>query len=743
MDNLQLEKEHLADVILQIQKELDKVETKIEATKQKVLLARRYMWEEMPRLVRDVTDANEMASGLLDLQHQEVGLAFYTKEQKKLERLKYSPYFARIDFRIQDTTEPIYIGITGFSDLENRKNRVYDWRTPIASLFYDYTLGPASYICDAGTVSGEITLKRQFRIEKSQMLYMFDSSLNIEDEMLQEILSQSTDGHMRDIVMTIQREQNQAIRDEAHRLVLVWGAGGSGKTSIALHRIAYLLYRQRDQLKAENIVIFSPSDIFQDYISEVLPDLGEENVNQLTFDNYATKIFSPQGFKIESSFDQYEYIFGNKEDKNWQIRNDAMLFKNSPDFLGILENYLVYLENSYNSVQDFVYNGTVVLSGEEFYSCVKEKYNYLPFKKRLEKLERRLIANLTSLEEKRKDDIIQEMDNKGQSIGYTEKELQKIAYRKAQRETKALKDRMSKLISFDLVKTYLLLFQDLDLLKSLANNNLPSNIEEIAILTRGYFAKKYITQEDLAALAFLRQRLEVFNPETKIRHIVIDEVQDYSAVELKVLAQAFTESTFTVLGDPNQALLYKGEPREYVLEVFNIDDKKEIELVKSYRSTEEITEFAKSFADSPTNIEPVLRKGKKPEVIIGNNNQKRLIALLKELLNSSRKSIAIITKNFKEAIEVSELLKGIITFSLVDKDTYLLPPGVVIIPVFLAKGLEFDIAIVWDFQQYSIEEKRLLYIASTRALHELYLFGTQKGDLLTEVDPQKYHLEID
>ncbi len=735
MREIEFEKDHLAQVVFTIQGELDKITAKIKTSKSRVLSTRKYMWEEMPRLIRDASDANELTQGLLELKHQEDSLGFYLKEEERLKRLKYSPYFACIDFKIKDVTQKIYIGVSGFRDPQGKDNLIYDWRSPIASLFYDYPLGEASYLCEAGRVFGTLTFKRQFRIEKSQMIYMFDSSLNIEDEMLQEILSQSTDGQMREIVMTIQKEQNRAIRDEAHRLVLVWGAGGSGKTSIALHRIAYLLYSRKSQLNAGNIVIFSPSDIFQDYISEVLPSLGEKNVKQSTFHSLAQKIVNLPDYTLENTFERYEYLFSDTGDLDLQIRLEAVRFKSSPQFLLLLENYLTYLENSYNNVEDFVYNGTLVLAGEEISSCIKEKYNYLPFQKRLEKLARRLNALLEPLEIKRQEVIFKELLADNFNPKKSEKQLQKIAYRKTMKETAKLKDRMAKLVEFNLVRFYLQLFEDDNLISKLAVKK-PERYQFIARQTLALFKNGYLTYEDLTALTFLKLKVAGFEVDSSIKHVVIDEVQDYSAIELKVLTLLYSTSTFTVLGDPNQALFYFAKPKEYVLNTLGKADSTVLELVKSYRSTEQITTFAKVFTEN-SEIEPVLRKGQIPEVIISKDMEADLLSLLKRL---KYKNIAIITKTFAEATALAEKLTGSINLSVIGQDTELLPKGIAIIPVCLAKGLEFDVAVVWKFDHYLKKEQRLLYIAATRALHELYFLGTKKGDLLKKADPHLYHL---
>ena len=379
--------------------------------------------------------------------------------------------------------------------------------------------------------------------------------------------------------------------------------------SPAPHRLPS--HKKRESLSANNIVIFLPAASSRTTFRSVLPNLGEENVKQTTFYRLAKRIVNPEGYSWSMTRGAESLFQSDIE----SVKKRTVVYKNSPQFLEVLENYARYLEERYRNVPDFVYNGETVLTGEEFYSCVKEKYAYLPFKKRLEKLERRLHALLEPLEKRREEEIFKGL-LRANLQKKSEAGLRREAKRRALASSVELKERIAKLVSLDLFEEYAKLFQNPLLCQKLAGAGSIESLSEIMAYTARCLAEKRLLKEDLAALAFLKQRLEGSFLADNIKHVVIDEVQDYSALELKVIAQAFSEASFTVLGDTNQSLLERGNPEEYVAESIGIEKANTINLQKTYRSTVEITSFSAALLGLEKKIEPVLRKGKKPLVIL-------------------------------------------------------------------------------------------------------------------------------
>ena len=316
-------------------------------------------------------------------------MAYNRRAINKLERMLKTPYFARIDFREHGTptAEEIYIGIATLLD-EAGQPLIYDWRAPVCSMFYDYELGPAEYRCAAGVISGEITRKRQYKIEDGRLVYMFDCNVKIDDEILQEILSQHSDEKMRAIVTSIQREQNQVIRNEEHPVVLVQGAAGSGKTSIALHRAAYYLYKERDQITSKNILIFSPNQLFADYISNVLPELGEETALCTTFQDLVAPLLPP-GLSVEDRHNQLEFTLTTDGSAADRLREEKIYLQTTPEFLALIDDYQNYLTARGRPFSDLQFEGETILRQEEIRALYNDYYAYLPLKKRLQQLQRR------------------------------------------------------------------------------------------------------------------------------------------------------------------------------------------------------------------------------------------------------------------------------------------------------------------------------------------------------------------
>ena len=276
--------------------------------------------------------------------------------KRKLMKLHQSPYFARIDFSVA-SSEPaaVYIGIHNFSQERTGKNLIYDWRAPVSSMFYDFELGPAWHDTPSGRIEGHITLKRQYRIRDGRMEFMIENGLNIHDEVLQKELSHAADDKMKTIVATIQRDQNAVIRNDSSPVMIIQGVAGSGKTSIALHRIAFLLYRFRDSIAAKDILIISPNKVFADYISNVLPELGEEQVPEMEMDELAQDLLENK-FKFQTFFQQVSYLLESKD----QGFIERIRFKSDFQFLRLLNQYLIHLENNFFEAQELRIGKTVV-----------------------------------------------------------------------------------------------------------------------------------------------------------------------------------------------------------------------------------------------------------------------------------------------------------------------------------------------------------------------------------------------
>lgn len=386
------EKTNLQRVVNEIKIQIDNGINSVSNYKKEAIELQKQMWEDVRCAPTDLCDLEAPTTiwqYQSSLANQARKYKFSHEQVSRLERMYKSPYFGRIDF-IEDgeeSAEQIYIGIYNLSTNNTREILVYDWRAPISSMFYDFEIGSCSYECPAGTIGGQMQLKRQYKIENFNIVYMFDSSLSINDEMLREILGKSTDNRMKTIVTSIQREQNTVIRNSQDRILIVDGPAGSGKTSIALHRAAYLMYKYRESINSENILVFSPNHVFEDYISSVLPELGEENIQRSTFVDFFGNMLETK-YRIESMNQQMEYILSGNSNKT---RLQCIKFKSSLQFLEILKKYVQQLKNGRGlEFEDLVYNGTLVITAEDIYQLFRKDYSIFSYAKRLEKLRQRL-----------------------------------------------------------------------------------------------------------------------------------------------------------------------------------------------------------------------------------------------------------------------------------------------------------------------------------------------------------------
>ena len=708
---------------------------------------RKDLWEDGPRLADNFASAVNLVQQLSGLRNTELSVAYNRRAINKLERMLKTPYFARIDFREHGTptAEEIYIGIATLLD-EAGQPLIYDWRAPVCSMFYDYELGPAEYRCAAGVISGEITRKRQYKIEDGRLVYMFDCNVKIDDEILQEILSQHSDEKMRAIVTSIQREQNQVIRNEEHPVVLVQGAAGSGKTSIALHRAAYYLYKERDQITSKNILIFSPNQLFADYISNVLPELGEETALCTTFQDLVAPLLPP-GLSVEDRHNQLEFTLTTDGSAADRLRKEKIYLQTTPEFLALIDDYQNYLTARGRPFSDLQFEGETILRQEEIRALYNDYYAYLPLKKRLQQLQRRAFYLLRPVAARKIKEEAQRLAERNPQLTAAElKARSRLAVRKKLQPVHAAIRAWSDLDSFALYRE---LFVNQDLLAEMAAGRFPpATLDRLRQAALQTLRADHLFYEDLAPFFYFQGNIEGFPKFPEIKHLIIDEAQDYTLVHYRIIQELFPNATLTILGDPNQTI----HPRQYrctfaeIEAVFAARNPKIFTLTKSYRSTREITAFNRELLAEPAiDTTAVNRPGPKPVVTKVSDPTLLIPALadrLRALSAAGFSSVAVIGKTARECQTVYEKLNALVPVRLITKEVKTLTGGPLIIPSYLAKGLEFDAVLICDCSRAvycTPEELPILYTVCTRALHRLFLYYTgELSPLLARVNPDLY-----
>ena len=717
------ERTYLERVGHEIKIQLDHGTNAVSDYKKEAIGLQKKMWEEVkctPTSLFDLEDATQIWQYQAAISNQARKYKISFDKVSRLERMLESPYFGRIDFveAGEEKGEQIYIGIHNLSTNNTMEILVYDWRAPIAGMFYDFEIGSCSYDCPAGSITGQMLLKRQYKIENSDIVYMFDSSLNINDEMLREILGKSTDNRMKTIVTSIQREQNAVIRNNENKILIVEGPAGSGKTSIALHRAAYLLYKFRDSITSENILVFSPNHVFEDYISNVLPELGEENIQRSTFADFFGTMPGTE-YRIETVNQQMEYILSGYSD---ETRLRCIKFKASSQFLAILKNYVRHLKNGMSEeFENLTYQGDLVISAEDIYQLFRKDYSLFPYAKRLEKLRQRLFYLLEQCEEKR----VREL---AENLSVTEEE-KTLADRKAKTEYESLKNDILQMTSFDIYRLYRELFQNIESFAKADDNQEIEDFRSFGIYTIRQLEQGILNYEDVAPMVFLKTLLDAANDTNSVKHVIIDEAQDYTAIQYEIFKKAFEHSNMTILGDVNQSVngYMNIGSFDIIAGVFNRKDTQSITLTKSYRSSREIADFCKEILVPPSSTEQLNRHGSKPKIIKLAERElcRRIADDILELKNRNHKLIAVICKTAGQCEAVYKAVHSYVDISLISNQNEVYQGGVVVIPSYLAKGLEFDAVLVNSIEDrdYSqAEDRRLLYTVCTRALHELYLY---------------------
>ncbi|HOB91571.1 MAG: RNA polymerase recycling motor HelD [Bacillota bacterium] len=748
------ERERLAYVVNEARYQLQEMRQSVARRKESVLELRRSMWEEGPRILRAEGDSVNAAQYLAVLGREENDYRIIKRLERALERLADSPYFARVDFKLDGEAEPIqvYIGLSTLIDHSDNTHLVYDWRAPISSVFYDFEPGPASYKIDEVTVTGELLLKRQYRIARGELQYMFDTNLRISDEILQEVLSKTVDGRMKSIVTTIQREQNRIIREDANRVLVVQGPAGSGKTSVALHRIAYLMYKYRSSMSSDSVIIFSPNRIFSDYISGVLPELGEQDVNQITFHECAERLLGGS-MRLQDMNQQLEYLLTNSEssDSDFEIRTKAIQYKSSLQFVNLLKRYAKYLEEEGIVFSDVVVNSKTVVTGKELRELVTDRYVYLPLGKRLDKVYRRILFLLRPLEEQRYKEVYQQIKDDPSQLHVSEEELEHLVRLAVREEFDPVKAEARRSTRLETVELYMRLFEDPELIARLSEGDgIPERLDEICRYTLQSIERRTILYEDLAPIAFLKALVVGVDEASGIRHVVLDEVQDYSPFHFEVLRLLFPKAGVTALGDLNQSVHpYTSANYESMLDILGRQRSTFVQLTRAYRSTEQITAFTRAMLKDGGNIQSISREGDKPVLIRAESEQVLMSSLeskIRELKQAGMESIAVICRTASDAKRVHEQLsKSLRGLTLITRQATAFEGGAVVIPSYLSKGLEFDAVLIHnasDAVYSSARELRLLYTACTRALHHLFIYYTgELTPLMSGIDSALYTSE--
>lgn len=708
------------------------------------------LWEEHGISTASANQLVDIAQQIAELRHSATAFGIQYRLLKQLQEAEKAPYFGRIDFHEEGLPhrEALYIGIRSLIDPETGQPLVYDWRAPVSSMFYDYGLGPAQYEGPGGVYRGDISLKRQYRIRKRKLVYMFDNELTIDDEVLQEALGQHASEKMRTIVNTIQREQNKAIRNDHDDLLLVEGPAGSGKTSVALHRVAYLLYRYRDSMQSQNIVIFSPNRIFNDYISHVLPELGEENVYQTTFQDFAEPFLGWE-WDVETQSSCLEALLA-KEGKCREELLESMAFKSSPQFQAALDRLVELIIKEKCDFFDVKVDRTLVISGAEQAKLFSENYSYLPVQKRLAKIEQRTMFLLRPLKKKL---IRAELKATGQTQGLEGEswsEQVRKAVAKVNAKIEPVLKKLRSQLRIDSIGWYKRLWNDEVLWQQAAGDLARPGSGSRSLDT---LDQDLISFEDAVPLCYLKGELEGYPVKRNIRHVVVDEVQDYSPMQLQILLKTFPRARFTFVGDVYQSLNpYVWQAEQTLEDIFAGMDLNTVRLQKSYRSTQEIFHFCNGLLGERVQAETVLRQGKKPELhrAAENDKFKRLSDLLLARKQEGFATIAVICETVQECRDIFTHLEQNhpqLDAALLVNEKSSFRAGVSIAPVFLAKGLEFDAVLVpWvSAEKYGEEyQRRLLYVACSRALHSLDLFHVETEPLspfIQALSPELYVLE--
>lgn len=669
----------LEDIEEKLQQRLDQLNKELDEGQKEIENMHEYYWENYTEMDQYGYEDYDNQQALL---HQVNSNEEKAKLKRRFEKMQDSPFFGRVDFCFEDEdkAEPFYIGIGNFAERAGMTPLVYDWRAPVSGLFYDYDKGPASYEAPSGTISGEIAAKWQYKIRNGRMVYGFESDVKIDDEILKQELGNSGDAQLKSIVRTIQKEQNEIIRNTKDRILVIQGAAGSGKTSIALHRIAYLLYHDRKNLRSSNILILSPNSVFADYISHILPELGEENIREMSFDLFAYRELKDTASDCEDRYDHLERMMKFPDKK----ADERFHWKQSKEFVGEVEGFLAVEEDSLMEFRDIEFRG-MKLSEEEVIHLFYDKFYDTPILKRMDAVMEYFVDSYETL--------------RGRDIEEEDRDLLQKKF-----------DRMY--VTKDIYKLY-------NRLLEFCGQEKLSDIP---------FERRKIPYEDVFPMLYLKYRLTGESAHKNIKHLVIDEMQDYSYLQYVILQRLF-ECRMTILGDRAQTLdKEQQDVLRFLPQIFGRGIRTVI-MNKSYRNTWEIASYAGKISGI-TDIELLERHGKEVEEKIFASEEELLSEIEKKLNVGTQgfETAAVITMTEEEAFDISRLLQSRgLEVSYVDRDSSAFRKGLTVTTFYLAKGLEFDQVFAVREREDNPLSMQADYICATRALHELYVYQLEKA----------------
>lgn len=663
-EEFERERNYLNKTVSLIRKKISKLGQELFDDDSKVLEFKKLIWDTHTEM-----DPNEMRSMMAESDLQVSIMQSKGNYLQRLFRIQNKPYFGSIRFKEEGSEEEdnIYIGITHVED--KLDYYVHDWRSPICSMFYDYETGPASYKAPSGIIKGNIIKKRQYIIEDAELKHIFDNDLNISDSLLQEVLAEESSDKMKNIVNTIQEEQNKVIRNTEDKNLIVEGIAGSGKTSVALHRIAFLLYRIPN-LTSSNVVVFTPNKVFSEYISNVLPELGEDNTYDMTF--YDLLCQNINEYKDIENFTDFisRYYKGNVDNY------DIIKYKQSDEIIKDINNYINNLLSTIKFNNKLEYDNFIEIDTEELNNMLNYKYNRFPLFERIKEISKRITSN---------------------------------NYEGSTKNASSIEKKLKELLNIKLD------------LKDIFNNFYQSEYSKY----KDKVNDKYLYYEDACIFLYIKSLLVGFNTNHVIKEIVIDEAQDYNKLQYLIIKKTFKTSNYTILGDTNQTInpYYKYDSLEELTSIF--ESSKYITLTKTYRSTGKIIDYTNKILG--LNHVTAIRNDKASDIIFRNNITKNDFLTDINNLKTISKSIAIITKNDKEAEKVYNMLKDDLDIMLIDGFGHI-KRDLVVVPSYVAKGLEFDSVIIYtdEDNKYQEKDKYLFYVACTRAQHNLIIYNNSK-----------------